>query len=74
MIETIFSTITDAVEGMAGALSSAVTSVVSLFWTPGSGSDPGSFTFLGILTLVGLGAGLVYFGLRFIIRAVRGVA
>lgn len=74
MVEQIFSTIGDAIVGLGGALGEGITEVAKLFWTPGTGNDAGSFTFLGILLLVATGAGLVYFVIRLIMSLVRQAA
>lgn len=70
MINAIFETISSAISGLAGAIGDAVTGIVGMFWD----STGSTFTFLGTLTLVGLGAGLVFFAIRLIYRAVKGVA
>lgn len=70
MINAIFETISSAITGLAGAIGDAVTGIVGMFWD----STGSTFTFLGTLTLVGLGAGLVFFAIRLIYRAVKGVA
>ena len=66
MISAIFGVIGDAITAFATCLASAVTSVTSMFYTPGSGSDPGQMTFLGTLILVVVGVGLVYYAFRLI--------
>lgn len=74
MVAEIFETISSAITGFASAVSSAVSSIVAMFWTPAESGTGGDFTFLGTLLLVGLGAGLVYLAIRLIYRAVKGVA
>ena len=73
MVSTIFETIGQAVSGFANSLGTAATSVVSLFWTAGENGG-GSLTFLGTILLIALGAGLVYFVIRLIIRSMRAAA
>lgn len=73
-VSQIFATIQQGISGLAESLTSAVTSITGIFYTPASEGVPGGFTFLGILTLVGLAAGLVFLGVRWIMSAVRGVA
>lgn len=63
MISAIFQTIGDAVTSFATALSNAVSSVTSMFYTTGEG---GGITFLGTLVLIAVGVGLVYWGFRLI--------
>lgn len=69
MIQSIFETITNAINAFAGSLTSAVTSVGALFYTPGEGNAPGSMTFLGTLLLIGVGVGVVYW----VFRLIRGL-
>lgn len=65
-ISEIFAEITSAITSFVGSLGQAMQSVTALFYTPGTGSDPGQFTFLGVLILIGVGAGLVYLCYRVI--------
>lgn len=37
-----------------------VPSLFSLFWTPGSASEPGELTFLGVLAVAGLAFSVVF--------------
>lgn len=74
MVQSIFDTIGQAVTGLATSIGTAVTNVVSMFWTPAESGNGGSFTFLGTILLVALGAGLVYFVIRLILRSIRSVA
>ena len=69
MISTIFETVTQAIQGFAGSLTSAVTQIANLFYTPASGENPGSMTFLGTLVLIGVGVGIVYW----VFRLIRGL-
>lgn len=71
-IADMFEVITDALEAFASTLGSAFNSVTSLFWTTGENAGP---TFLGMLSLVVLGAGLIYLAfnlIRGLIRRIRG--
>lgn len=69
MISTIFETITQAISAFAGSLTSAVTSVAALFYTPGAEGAAGQMTFLGTLVLIGVGVGVVYW----VFRLIRGL-
>jgi len=69
MIAEIFQTIGEAITGFATALSSAVTSVAGMFYTPGSGDNAGQLTFLGSLLLIAVGVGVVYW----VFRLIRGL-
>ena len=46
-------------------------SVVSLFWTAGSGSDPGSLTVVGTFLLIGIATGIVIWAFYFIKGMIR---
>ena len=59
-ISEIFQEVTQAVNAFVSSLGDAMTSVTALFYTPGNGTTAGSFTFLGVLILIGVGVGLVY--------------
>lgn len=63
MVADIFEAIGDAVTGFAGALSSSVSSITSMFYTTGENAG---LTFLGTLILVVVGVGLVYWAFRLI--------
>lgn len=65
-ISEIFAEITSAVTSFTQTLSGAFNGITSLFYTAGQGSDPGQFTFLGVLVLIGCGVGLVYLVYRII--------
>lgn len=71
MASEIFSVIGDAITGFATNLGSAMSDITALFYTPGSGSTPGSFTFLGILCLIGAGCGLLYWAFHLVRRALH---
>lgn len=64
MIATIFETISSAVTAFAGSLGNAVTSIGEMFVT--HSGDTYSLTFLGTLSLIAVGVGLVYWGFRLI--------
>lgn len=66
MVQQIFSVISDAITSFATALSSAVTSITSLFYDSTNG-----MTFLGVCLLIAAGVGIVYFVVRWISGLVR---
>lgn len=76
MVSEIFSVISDAVTNLASTLGSAITGITALFWqAPAQGeTGVGSPTFLGILLLIAVGCGLVYFAYRVIKGAMTHVA
>lgn len=76
MVTEIFSVIGDSVTALANAIVSAGSSIVGLFWTaPATGeTGAGSPTFLGVLLLIALAGGLVFFVIRLIRGAMGRVA
>lgn len=71
-IADMFAVINQAIQSFATTLGQAFTSVTALFWTTGENAGP---TFLGMLTLAVLGAGLIYLAfnlIRGLIRRIRG--
>ena len=67
MIAEMFEVIGQAITSFITALGSALSGVTSLFYTPaGTGETSGSFTVLGILMLVAVGVGIVYWAFRLI--------
>lgn len=46
-------------------------SVVSLFWTPGTGGEGGTLTVIGTFMLIGIATGLVIWAFYFIKNMVR---
>jgi hypothetical protein len=69
MVTQIFETISSAVTEFIGVLTSALGGVVDIFWN----ATDNTMTPLGVILLVGLGVGLAYFALSFLIRAIRNV-
>jgi len=61
-ISEIFNEVTSVITNFIGSLGQAFNSVTALFWD----STAGAFTFLGVLILIGVGAGLVYLAYRVI--------
>lgn len=73
MISDIFTAITQAVTAFMGTLTSAFSGISALIYTPGSGSDPGQLTFLGVLLIIGLATGVVYWVFSMIRACVYGL-
>lgn len=75
MITAIFNEISTIVGSFITLLTSIFNNIVSLFYTPASGSDPATLTVLGTLLLIGLATGLVMWAFHFvrglIVRGVR---
>lgn len=70
-IAQMFEVVSDALQSFATTLGSAFTSVTALFWD----STASAPTFLGMLSLAVLGAGLIYLAfnlIRGLIRRIRG--
>lgn len=70
-VSDVFKVIGDAVTAFIGVLSNGISSIVSIFYTAGTGDAPGSFTFIGILLLIGAGVGLVYWVFYLIMKLCR---
>ena len=66
MITQIFQVLGDIISAFASLVVDLFGSVVSIFYTAGTGSDPGSLTIVGTLTLIGAGVGLVMWAFRFL--------
>ena len=66
LITEIFDVIGSAVTNFATTLSSAVSSITSMFYDPTNG-----MTFLGTLLLIAAGIGIVYWGFRLIRGLIR---
>ena len=71
MVGAIFDVIGEIISAFASLLVSLFGSVVSIFYTAGSGNDPGSLTVVGTLALVGLGTGLVIWGFHYLRSLIR---
>lgn len=66
IVTDLFAVIGGAISNFATSLASAITSVTGMFYTPGTDGGAGSFTFLGVLLLVTIGIGIVYWSFRLI--------
>lgn len=71
MVATLFETISQAITSMVGALTSAISGVTALFYVEGTGSESGHMTFLGVLLLIAVGVGIVYWAFGLIRGLVR---
>lgn len=71
MISALFEELTNIASAFVTFLASLFQSVVAIFWTPGTGSDPGSLTFVGTLMLIAIATGLVMWALYFIKNLIR---
>lgn len=72
MIATIFEEIAAAITAMLSALTNAISGVTELFYVAPSGTDTtGHMTFLGVLLLIAVGVGIVYWAFNLIRGLVR---
>jgi len=65
--EAIFAAIGDAVNGFLTVITDAVSGIIPVFWA----SETGTLTPVGILLLIGMGVGLVYFAFRLLMKLTR---
>lgn len=75
MVQAIFNVLAEIVQAFTTLLVSMFSSVVSIFYTPGTGNAAGELTIVGTLTLIALGTGLVMWAIywiRSLIRVRRG--
>ena len=66
MIQQFFTAVGDSLTAMFGVLNNGLTSVIGLFYDTTSG-----FTTVGLLLLIGLGIGLVWSLISFVMRLVK---
>ena len=71
IVQAIFSALATIAQSFVTLLTNVFQSVSAMIWTPGSGSDPGSLTVLGIFLLIGAATGLVVFAFNFIRSLIR---
>lgn len=71
MVAQIFSVLGDIVTGFSGLVVNMFQAVVNIFYTAGTGSDPGELTIVGTLSLMALGTSLVIWGIGFIRRLIK---
>ena len=74
LIKNIFEVINATLIEFFDTLDSGIGSIVSLFYKTGTAENPGSFTFLGTMLMIGLGIGLVWTLIKWISGLVRNVA
>lgn len=67
IISELFDSLSAVVDGMLSVLQSLFGGVINLFYNPATTADgTGTFTFLGIVLLVGIGTPIVFWGLNWI--------
>lgn len=71
MIAAFFEELGSIASSFVTFLTGLFQSVVALFWTPGTGSDPGQLTVLGTFVLIGIATGLVMWAFYFIKNMIR---
>lgn len=71
MISALFTELTNIATAFVTFLAALFQDVVQIFWNAGSGSDPGSLTFVGTLMLIAIATGLVMWALYFIKNLIR---
>lgn len=67
MVEKIFDILGEIATGGASFLKSLFSAIVGIFWTPGTSEAAGSFTDIGNILFLGVGFGLLIWGLTFVI-------
>lgn len=72
-IEEVFTWIGDAATGGIYVLQQLATGVSDLFLSPGTGEQGPTLTFLGILTLAGVGGPLAFKFIKYIISLFKKV-
>ena len=71
MFQQIFDSLKDIVGGMGTTFSELFAGVTKLFYTAPVEGVGGGLTFIGVMSLVGLGIGLFMFGFRFIKNLIK---
>lgn len=72
-VTALFDIMTSIATSFGPFLAAVFTGIVSLFWTPGNGSDPGSITFFGVILLISVVATVVYWAFRLITSLVSRI-
>lgn len=63
MVSQMFTTIEQAITGFTSALGASISGITDLFYVEG---ENGGFTVLGVLLLIAVGVGVVYWAFRLI--------
>ena len=71
MISALFTELTNIASAFVTFLAGLFEEVVAIFWTAGTGNDPGTLTFVGTLMLIAIATGLVMWALYFIKNLIR---
>lgn len=71
IVNDIFTEISSVISGWISILADMFQQVVEIFWTSPTEGAGGGLTFIGILTIVSLGIGLVSMGFSYIQRLVK---
>lgn len=71
IVQGIFQTLTSIAQSFVTMLTGVFQNVVNLIWTPGTGSEGGSLTVLGVFLLIGLATGIVLWAFYFIRSLIR---
>lgn len=71
MVAAFFEELGNIASSFVTFLTGLFQSVVGLFWTPGTGNDPGTLTVLGTFVLIGLATSLVIWAFYFIKGMIR---
>ncbi len=71
MVTDIFTSLTEIGEKFGGFLSGIFSSIGAVFYTPGTGSDPGSLTIVGIFSLIALVGGFALWALRWLMSLLK---
>lgn len=69
MIENLFSTLTDIISAFGTMLGSLFQNIVNLIYD--TSTDGGGLTAFGTIVLIGLGTGLVLWGIKFILSYIK---
>jgi hypothetical protein len=71
MISAWLSGLGAGVEGFTAFLKSVLTQVITIFYTAGSGSDPGALTEFGAIAACALGIGFIFMALRWLTKLLK---
>lgn len=69
IITELFAALTSIVTGFISVLVAGFNGIITIFWTTGA---DGGLTVMGVLLLIGLGMGLVFFVFKFIKSLIQG--